>query len=160
MAIPGLHGQKMSEVVTVATTKSYALKVLVNGEEKCCNMIIKNEKMENGSVSVTKQFGTAEDNQVTVDLVVYESDFDSEYYDVDEDFNLGTASLELPGNLPAGAPIQVTFTLNNEGILEVTGRDMTSGKEIHATMQATAGTTMTKEDVEAARAKSKNIVVE
>ena len=160
VAIPGLHGQKMSEVVTVATTKSYALKVLVNGEEKCCNMIIKNEKMENGSVSVTKQFGTAEDNQVTADLVVYESDFDSEYYDVDEDFNLGTASLELPGNLPAGAPIQVTFTLNNEGILEVTGRDMTSGKEIHATMQATAGTTMTKEDVEAARAKSKNIVVE
>ncbi len=93
-------------------------------------------------------------------MVVYESDFDSEYYEVDEDFNLGMASLELPGNLPAGAPIQVTFTLNNEGILEVTGIDMTSGKEIHATMQATAGTTMSKEDVEAARAKSKNIVVE
>lgn len=160
VAIPGLHGQKMNEVVTVATTKSYALKVLVNGQEKCCNMIIKNVKMENGSISVTKQFGTADENQETAELVVYESDFDSEYYEVDEDFNLGMASLELPGNLPAGAPIQVTFTLNNEGILEVTGIDMTSGKEIHATMQATAGTTMSKEDVEAARAKSKNIVVE
>lgn len=90
----------------------------------------------------------------------YESDFDSEYYDVDEDFTLGTCSLELPGNLPAGAPIQVTFTLNNEGILEVTGRDMTTNKEIHATMQATAGTTMSKEDVAAAKAKSKNIAVE
>lgn len=160
VAIPGLHGQKMNEVVTVATTKSYALKVLVNGQEKCCNMIIKNVKMENGSISVTKQFGTADENQETAELVVYESDFDSEYYEVDEDFNLGMASLELPGNLPAGAPIQVAFTLNNEGILEVTGIDMTSGKEIHATMQATAGTTMSKEDVEAARAKSKNIVVE
>lgn len=160
VAIPGLHGQKMNEVVTVATTKSYALKVLINGQEKCCNMIIKNVKMENGSISVTKQFGTADENQETAELVVYESDFDSEYYEVDEDFNLGMASLELPGNLPAGAPIQVTFTLNNEGILEVTGIDMTSGKEIHATMQATAGTTMSKEDVEAARAKSKNIVVE
>ncbi len=89
----------MNEVVTVATTKSYALKVLVNGDEKCCNMIIKNVKMENGSVSVTKQFGTAEANQETAELVVYESDFDTEYYEVDEDFNLGTASLELPGNL-------------------------------------------------------------
>ena len=160
VAIPGLCGQKMSEVVTVATTKSYALKVLVEGTEKCCNMIIKNVKMENGSVSVTKQFGTADDNQETAELVVYESDFDSEYYDVDEDFILGTCSLELPGNLPAGAPIQVTFTLNNEGILEVTGRDMTTNKEIHATMQATAGTTMSKEDVAAAKAKSKNIAVE
>jgi molecular chaperone DnaK len=160
LAIPGLHGKKMNEVVTVATTKSYALKVLVEEQEKCCNMIIKNVKMENGSISVTKQFGTAEADQETAELVVYESDFDSEYYEVDEDFILGTASLELPGNLPAGAPIKVTFTLNNEGILEVTGIDKTSGKEIHATMQATAGTTMSKEDVEAARAKSKNIVVE
>lgn len=41
VAIPGLHGQKMNEVVTVATTKSYALKVLINGQEKCCNMIIR-----------------------------------------------------------------------------------------------------------------------
>ena len=160
VAIPGLHGQKMNEVVTVATTKSYALKVLVNKQLKCCNMIIKNVKMENGFISVTKQFGTAEADQETAELSVYESDFDSEYYEVDEDFNLGKASLELPGNLPEGAPIQVTFTLNNEGILELTGIDMTSGKEIHATMQATAGTTMSKEDVRAARDKSKNIVVE
>lgn len=160
VAIPGLHGYKMNEVVTVATTKSYALKVLVDKKEKCCNMIIKNVKMENGIISVTKRFGTAQDDQETAELVVYESDFDSEYYEVDEDFNLGMASLELPGNLPAGAPIEVTFALNNEGILEVTGIDVTSGKEIHATMQATAGTTMSKEDVKAARAKSKNIVVE
>lgn len=158
--IPGLMGQKMSEVVTVATTKSYAIQVLVQGQEKCCNMIIKNEKMENGFVSVTKQFGTAAENQQTAELIVYESDFDTEYFEVDSDFILGTATLELPGNLPAGAPIQVTFTLNNEGILEVTGRDMTTNREIHATMQATAGTTMSKEDVQAAKAKTKSIAVE
>lgn len=160
VAIPGLHGQRMNEVVTVATTKSYALRVLVDGQPKCCNMIIKNVRMDDGFISVTKQFGTVEADQETAELSVYESDFDSAYYEVDEDFNLGKASLELPCNLPAGAPIQVTFTLNNEGILELTGIDMTSGKEIHATMQATAGTTMSKEDVQAARAKSKNIVVE
>ena len=158
--IPGLMGQKMSEVVTVATTKSYAIQVLVQGQEKCCNMIIKNEKMENGFVSVTKQFGTAAENQQTAELIVFESDFDTEYFEVDSDFILGTATLELPGNLPAGAPIQVTFTLNNEGILEVTGRDITTNREIHATMQATAGTTMSKEDVQAAKAKTKSIAVE
>lgn len=160
VAIPGLRGQKMSEVVTVATTKSYALKVLVDGIEKCYNMIIKNVKMENGLISVTKQFGTAEENQDTAELVVYESDFDSKYYDVDEDFILGTASLELPGNLPKGSPIQVKFTLNKEGILEITGRELTANREVHATMQATTGAIMSKEDVEAAKKKSKNITVE
>lgn len=160
IAIPGLRGQKMSEVVTVATTKSYAIKVLVDEIEKCYNMIIKNVKMENGSISVTKQFGTAEENQDTAELVVYESDFDSKYYDVDEDFMLGTASLELPGNLPKGSPIQVIFTLNKEGILEITGRELTTNREVHATMQATTGAIMSKEDVEAAKKKSKNITVE
>lgn len=37
---------------------------------------------------------------------------------------------------------------------------MTSGEKIQAEMQATAGTTMSKEDVAAAKAKSKNIAVE
>lgn len=158
--IPGLRGRKMDEVVTVATTKSYALEVVVKGDPKCCNMIIKNEKMENGSVSVTRQFGTLEDNQESADLIVYESDFMTDYFEIDEDFVLGRASLELPGSLPAGAPIQVTFTLNKEGILEVTGLDMTTGKEIHATMQATAGTIMSKEEVAAAKEKSRRIAVE
>lgn len=158
--IPALRGHRMSEVVTVATTKSYALKVLRGGVEQCCNMIIKNVAMKDGSVSVTKQFGTAEADQETAELVVFESDFTEEYFPVDEDFVLGTCSLKLPGNLPEGAPIQVTFTLNNEGILVVAGLDMTSGEKISVEMQATAGTTMSKEDVAAAKAKSKNVTVE
>lgn len=158
--IPGLLGKKMSEVVTVATTKSYALKVLVQGVEKCCNMIIKNEKMENGVFSVTRKFGTAEDNQENAELVVYESDFTSEFYDVDEDFRLGNCVLKLPGNLPAGSPIQVTFTLNKEGILEVIGKDMTTNENIRAIMHATSGTIMSDEEVAAVREKSKNIIVE
>ena len=159
--IPGLRGHKMSEVVTVATTKSYALKVLVDGrDEKCCNMIFKNVKMEGGQVSVTKRFGTVDANQDSAELAVYESDFVTEYYDVDEDYNIGTATLELPGNLPAGAPIQVTFTLNNEGILEVTGVDLTTNREVHATMQAVTGTMLSQEEVAAAKEKSKKLAVE
>lgn len=156
--VAAIGGKKFK--IELVANKSYALKVLRNGEETCCNMIIKNSKMIDNTVSVTKQFGTADDNQETAELVVFESDFDSEYYDVDEDFKLGTASLSLPGNLPANSPIQVTFTLNKEGMLLVTGIDMTTGKQIQAEMQAAAGTTMSKEDIETAREKSKNISVE
>lgn len=152
--------QNIDEICTHITTKSYAIQVLVNGESKCCNMIIKNEPMEDGSVSVTKQFGTASENMQTAELIVYESDFDTEYFEVDSDYVLGTATLELPGNLPEGAPIQVTFTLSHEGILEVTGIDMTTNREVHATMQASAGTTMSKEEVKAAKEKINGITVE
>lgn len=158
--IPGLRGHRMDEVVTVVTSKSYALQVVRNGEDKCCNMIIKDVLMPGGSLSVTRQFGTVDANQETAELVVFENDFHDEYFDVDTDFILGNATLDLPGNLPAGAPIEVTFTLNKEGILEVTGRDLTTNREIHATMQATAGTIMSKEEVAAAKAKSKGIAVE
>lgn len=149
-------GGKTRQVV-VATTKSFAIEVLINGESKCCNMIIKNEPMPNGSISVTKEFGTNVANQESAELVVYESDFMEETFDVDKDFVLGTATLELPGNLPAGSPIQVTFTLSTEGILEVSGVDKTTGREVHATMQAKG--IMAEEKVDELKEKSKQMVV-
>lgn len=149
-------GGKTRQVV-VATTKSFAIEVLINGESKCCNMIIKNEPMPNGSISVTKEFGTNVANQESAELIVYESDFMEETFDVDRDFVLGTATLELPGNLPAGSPIQVTFTLSTEGILEVSGVDKTTGREVHATMQAKG--IMAEEKVDELKEKSKQMVV-
>lgn len=150
-------GGKQRKVV-VATTKSFAIEVVQsNGESKCCNMIIKNQPMENGAISVTKTFGTNSDNQDCCELIVYESDFMEDYFDIDPDFVLGTATLELDGNLPAGSPIQITFTLNSEGILEVKGVDKTTNKEVNATMQAKG--IMAEEKVDELKEKSKQIVV-
>jgi len=154
-AIIGIGG-KMKEVI-YATTKSYALKIVINGESKCNNMILKNESMPNGLASVTRQFGTVQANQDSAELVVFENDFDAEYFDIDESLILGTATLLLPENLPAGAPIEVIFALNSEGILEISGRDLTSGKEVNATMQAKG--VMDSGTVAGIKEKSKNIVV-
>lgn len=149
-------GGKTREVV-VATTKSFAVQAIINNEPKCCNMIIKNEPMPNGAATISKTFGTYEANMETAEIVVYESDFMEDYFDIDADYELGTASLELPGNLPAGAPIEITFTLNTEGILEVTGKDLTSNKEVHATMRAKG--IMAAEKVNEIKSKSKQMVV-
>lgn len=151
----GIGGGRRKTVY--ATTKSYALKVQVNKAPKCCNMIIKNESMPDGSISVTKQFGTNEPNQDSVEMVVYENDFMDEYFDVDDDYILGTAELELPPNLPEGAPLEVTFTLNSQGMLEIYGRDLTGGKEKRATMQAKG--IMSADKVEELKTKSKDIIV-
>ena len=149
-------GGSAKEIV-VATTKSFAVEVIKDGESKCNNMIIKNEPMTDGAIKVSETFGTNQANQRDVELVVYESDFMDKFYDIDEDFVLGTANLELPGNLPAGSPIEVTLTLNTEGILEVSGVDKTSNREVHATMQSKG--IMAEEKVDELKEKSKGISV-
>lgn len=153
-------GGKTQKVVA-ATTKSYAVKVLVNeGDDKverCRNMIVKNQAMPDGAISVSKVFGTSEADQLSAEIVVYESDFMEELFDVDSDFVLGTATLELSGNLPAGSPIEITFTLNTEGILEVRGVDKTTDREVRATMQAKG--IMAEEKVDELKEKSKQIIV-
>lgn len=154
----GIGGKGAAKEIVFATTKSYALEIIADGEPKCCNMIIKNNPMANGAVSVSRTFGTATANQETAELVVFENDFMDEYFPVDEDYKLGDASLALPGNLPAGSPIEVTFELNTEGILEIYGRDVTSGKEVRATMKV-KDNPMSAEKVEELKAKSKGIIV-
>ncbi len=148
-------GKKL--LIVVATTKSFAVEAIVNKDLKCCNMILKNDPMPDGAISVSEIFGTSRKNQGEVEIVVYESDFTDEFFDIDEDYAIGTVILELPSNLPSGAPIEITLSLNNEGILEVTGKDVTSNKEVHATMRSKY--IMNSEAVEELKEKSKNMVV-
>lgn len=157
-AMMSIGGKKRA--IVVATTKSFAVEVIVDKktrEPKCCNMIVKNDPMPDGSITVSKIFGTIDADQGEVEIAVYESDFMDEYFDIDEDYVIGTAILELPDNLPADSPIEITFSLNSEGILEVTGKDLTSNKEIHATMRSKY--IMNNETVEELKEKSKQMAV-
>jgi len=140
-----------------ATTKSYALRVLLNGAPQCNNLIVKNERLENDVKNVTKTYGTAEDNMKTVELVVFENDSMEEYFEVDEKLILGKAILPLSGDLPEGSPIEVTFALNSQGVLKITGLDKTNGQHIEAEMQAVG--IMSKEEVDEMREKIKDISV-
>lgn len=149
-------GGKVQKVV-VATTKSFAIEILEKDIPRCHNMIVKNQAMPDGAISVSKIFGTHVADQQNAELVVYESDFMEKLYNPDPDLILGTATLELPGNLPAGAPIEITFTLNTEGILEVSGVDKTTNREVHATMQSRG--IMAEEKVDELKEKSKRMVV-
>lgn len=156
--ITGGKENDIRQIVTVATTKSYALKAYDNNNvPKCVNLIIKNQEMPGGVVSKSQVFATQTDNQETVLLEVYESDFMEDNYEVDEDFKLGDCTLAIPEGMPKGSPIEVTFTLNREGILEIIGREPTSGNEIKAEMQASAGASLTDEEIEEIKEKVQGI---
>ena len=130
-------GGKAREII-IATTKSFATKIIVDSEArilKCYNMIIKNEPMPKGVIKVSKVFYTVYDNQEIVSIGVYENDVMDEYFEPDEDLKIGEAELEMPRNLPKGSPIEVTFKLNKEGILEMRGLDQTGNREVNIRLE-------------------------
>jgi len=144
--------------ITYSTTKSYALEVVVHGEPKCHNLIIKNKPMPEGIVRVTDEFGTLNANQPGVEMKVYENDFMETQFEIDERYLLGSALFDLPKkNLPKGAPLEVTFSLSNEGILTLTGKDTTNDLDLtcngknYATIEAYGF--LSEEDVEALKEK-------
>jgi len=143
--------------IVIATTKSFAIKIIHNNEEKCYNMIVKNEPMNNGFVTVSQIFGTNVNNQSTANIEIYENDYMDEYFNVDDDLKIGEAILELPARLPEGAPIEVTLKLNKEGILDVKGVDKTGNREVNVRME-TKGV-MSEEELEKIKRRSQGIVV-
>jgi hypothetical protein len=60
---------------------------------------------------------------------------------------LGAAVLNLPPNLPEGAPIQITFSLSTDGLLSMKGVDMTSNQEVKTILKTDS--ILTEEDVAA-----------
>ncbi len=143
--------------IIIATTKSFAIKIIKNGKEMCFNMIIKNEAMPNGILEVPGNFSTLHDNQASVNIEIYENDYMDKYFDVDDDLRIGNAILELPENLPSGSPIEITLKLNKEGILEVRGLDKTGNREVNVKME-TKGV-MSDEDLEKIKQKSQGLAV-
>ena len=132
MSIGGIQRE-----VIMATTKSFAIRIKdsVTGKIECFNMIIKNNSMEKGFIEVSDEFCTSADNQQCVDIRIYENDFMEKTFDVDEEFFIGNAILELPANLPKGSPLKITLKLNSEGILEVDGLDETGNNKVNVKME-------------------------
>ena len=144
--------------IIMATTKSFAVKVTHEDKtEECVNMIIKNEPMKEGFIEVSDEFYTLFRNQATVNIEIYENDYMDKKFDVDEEFFLGNAILELPKNLPAGSPIQITMKLSGEGILEVTGLDKVENNKVNVKME-TKGV-MSDEKFEEVKEKVKGMTV-
>ena len=145
---PSQISERPVEII-IATTKSFATDIIVDSKAnilKCYNMIIKNEPMPKGVIKVSEVFFTVCDDQEIVRIGVYENDFMDEYFEPDEDLKIGEAMLEMPRNLPKGSPVEVTFKLNKDGILEMRGLDQTGNREVNIRLEIKG--VMSKEKLE------------
>ena len=91
----------------------------------------------------TEVFSTAEDNQPSVDIQVFQGEREM------AKMNKPLGNFELSGIAPAprGVPqIEVTFDIDANGIVHVSAKDRGTGKE--ASIQITGGSALPKEDID------------
>ncbi|MGH3437468.1 MAG: molecular chaperone DnaK [Sciscionella sp.] len=88
-------------------------------------------------------FSTADDNQTTVGIQVYQGEREIAAYNK----KLGTFDLTGMPPAPRGVPqIEVTFDIDANGIVHVNAKDMATGKE--QGMQITGGSALGKDDID------------
>ena len=115
--------------VTDGATHNLGLVVLNPQREHVIDVMI--PKMTPVPCEITKRFGTADEGQRSVLIEVVQSleqDQRKDEIDLFEAYKLGECTLELPQNLPQGAPIQVTYTYNLDQVLEVTAKSLSTDK--------------------------------
>ena len=120
-------------VIHTKTSKSFGIKAMRDGNLIISNLILKNTSTP---CTVKKVFGIAEDDQEYANIEVYESSVLKGSYPVEESYKVGNAILELPRNLRMGSGVEITMELTNEGTLKLTGRELSSNREIQASFQS------------------------
>jgi molecular chaperone DnaK len=129
----GIIGGDIADVVLLdVTAHSLGIKVL---DDRMSVVIPRNSTIP---TSETKIFGTTEDNQDYVVLEVYQGESGS----VRDNTYLGRFSLEdLPCGPRGQTHVEVTFLIDANGLVNVTAREMSTGKETSVTIKPSGGLT-------------------
>jgi molecular chaperone DnaK (HSP70) len=151
--------QRLNETtVTNVTAKSFGLEVLNQADKDVVQNLVKVD--DTLPVKTTRQFSTHADQQSGVLLKIMENShrvIDDGEVPIDECKEIGRAELSFERALPRHSPIEVTFTLLNDGTLKVHGRDLTTQKMVDAEFKSDA--LLSKDDMEKSRKKIKSVQV-
>jgi molecular chaperone DnaK len=151
--------KKMVETTIInVTSKSFGVIVVdANMQQKIFNLIKVDDEVP---TSITKELPTAYDGD-NADLSCYENierfGPDDAPLELDTSKLIGEVLLEFGEVLPAGSPIEITFKLSEDGLLEVYGRDLTKLKDIQVSFQTSS--IISKEKLEELKKERGNLQV-
>ncbi len=147
--------KKASVKIKNVTSKSFGIVAYKNDVEVLYNIILKNDEVPK---EIKQRFGTKEANQESVEVKIMENELtDQLVEDISLCAEIGVAELKLPANLPYDSPIEVSFSLNEEGRLTIEALEVTDNRKIVVTIETSS--IMTEEQVVEAKEKSKGLVV-
>ena len=142
----------------LATTKSYGIQVMADDREMIRNLISKNQEMPQGSPYVKKAtFGTYADGQESIQVSIYENDEEADLIEIEGREPIMSATFDLGGSFPKDSPIDVTFSLNEDGILDVLAVEPSSGREFPMQIETSC---LSKEQIEEIKSTALKMVVE
>ena len=148
--------------ITNVASHSFGIIVIVEHDtprrrEAVSNLVLTNDALPTSSV---RTYGTAEANQETVKIRIVENTEKTTLVEQEKytsEAEIGEAVLPLPPGLPAKAPIEVTFELDQQGRLHVTGREPRSGSLTEATFETKGGISET--ELQEAKSRANQLVV-
>ncbi len=152
-----------SKVVATATTakivnvtsRSFGVIILDQSKKKVVsNLIFKNDSVP---AEATRNFGTSEDNQENVLIEIVDNFSSDQIYEVEGSHKLGEAILSIPPNLPAGSAIQITYKINEQGLLHMYAKELKEERDVQITIEIQDG--ISQKELEEAKERSKDLVM-
>lgn len=121
--------------------------------------VVSNLIRRNTPVPAAKQmrYGTRSANQSGVLIQIMENLGEDDIAEESDSRKIGEAELILPGGIPAQAPIDVTFSFDEQGRLHIRALDLTHGREVKVIV-ATEGA-LDDDDVADAQARGRGLVI-
>ncbi|MDV2998278.1 MAG: Chaperone protein DnaK [Chroococcidiopsis sp. SAG 2025] len=155
-ALPSQVVQKATttKIVNVTSRSFGVISLNQNRDKIVSNLIFKNDSVP---AAKTGKFGTSEANQENVLIEIVDNFSSDAVYNVDGSRKLGDATLNIPTGLPAGAPIEITYELNEQGLLHMYAKELTEGREVTVTLEIEDG--ISQRELEEIKERSKELVM-
>ena len=123
--------------MTNGTSKSFGIVVEEKGEMRVRNLIAKNTEVP---VAFSMEVATAFDGQTAFKLRCVENDMSEGPEDPTVEFReeeiIGEPLLTFDRPMPRLSRVELTFSLNADGVLKISGLDKTTGQNVTATFEA------------------------
>lgn len=124
-------------------------------QEVVSNLIRRNDPLP---ATATQRFGTREMSQSTALIRIVDNlSSEGQYEPPPASRLIGEAELTLPYGLPAGSPVEITFTLDEQGRLHAEAVETTQGQNVEVEIETELGAT--EAEIAAAEARAQSIVV-
>ncbi|HEX6755874.1 MAG TPA: Hsp70 family protein, partial [Mycobacteriales bacterium] len=152
----GLTAEKVRQLaeknVTTVVPRAFGVKVLDHADPVREQFVVKHLLPANTPLPAapdTSQFYTAYQNQTAVQIEIWEQAGAKASEALADNAKIGEGSITGLPPLPQNSPVDVTFRMNDTGLLRVDAQELTTGKKLHIELQIQG---LTREQVEEKRA--------
>lgn len=155
LTIGGL-GTSLKINITNVLSRTYGIMALDDsGKPMITNMLMINETLP---ASHQETFYTASDKQSRVDIEIYESRSTDPLMEIEDRSPITTINMMFTRSVPMGTPVEITFALDNSGILHIMAEELMFHSKLDTTFQLS--NQMTDNEIRIAKNRMMNAKIE